>query len=102
VAWNIPASTTRLPEGLQEQPRLTEPEGMLQGKTSRGSAGYSGPRPPVGDPPHHYHVQVLALDTLLDLPPGADRDQVLAAARGHVLAVGDLVGQFQQAVKPPK
>lgn len=102
VAWNIPPNVTRLPEGLQEQMRLTEPDGVLQGRTSRGSAGYYGPRPPVGDPPHRYHFQVLALDVMLDVPPGADRDQVLAAAKGHVLARGEVIGTYQQAVKPPK
>jgi Raf kinase inhibitor-like YbhB/YbcL family protein len=102
VAWNIPAKVTSLPEGLQEQPRLTEPEGMLQGKTSRGSAGYLGPHPPVGDAPHHYYVQVLALDTLLSLPFGSDRDELLAAVKGHVLAKGQLKGQFQQQTEPPK
>lgn len=102
VAWNIPASVTQLPEGLQEQPRLTHPEGLMQGRTSRGSVGYYGPRPPVGDPPHHYHFQVLALDTMLDLPFGATRDEVLAAARGHVIAKGELVGLYQQTVQPPK
>ncbi|MEW5683918.1 MAG: YbhB/YbcL family Raf kinase inhibitor-like protein [Pseudomonadota bacterium] len=102
VAFNIPPSVGKLPEGLQEQLRLTEPPGVLQGRTSRGSPGYYGPRPPVGDPPHHYHFQVLALDTMLDLPPGADRDMVLTAARSHVLAKGELVGTYQQLVKPPK
>lgn len=102
VAWNIPATITRLPEGLHEQARLTEPDGMMQGRTSRGSVGYYGPRPPVGDPPHHYHVQVLALDAVLDLPFGASRDELLAAARGHVIAKGELIGTFQQTAKPPK
>ena len=102
VAYNIPPTTTRLPEGLQEQQRLTEPEGLLQGKTSRGSVGYYGPRPPVGDAPHQYHFQVLALDTTLEVPPGADRDQVLAAARGHVLAKGVVVGRYAQTQKPLK
>jgi Raf kinase inhibitor-like YbhB/YbcL family protein len=102
VAWNIPADQTALPEGLQEQPRLTEPEGVLQGRTSRGSVGYFGPKPPVGDPPHHYHFQVFALDTKLDVPAGADRDQVLAAMQGHVLGSGELVGTYRQAVAPPK
>jgi Raf kinase inhibitor-like YbhB/YbcL family protein len=102
VAWNIPPTATSLPEGLQEQMRLTAPEGLLQGRTSRGSPGYYGPRPPAGDRPHRYHFQVLALDAMLDVPPGADRDQVLAAARGHVLATGELVGTYQQTVKPPK
>ena len=102
VAWNIPAGVTALPEGLQEQPRLVRPEGLLQGRTSRGSVGYYGPRPPVGDPPHRYHFQVLALDTVLDVPAGADRDRVLAAAKGHVIARGEVVGTYRQTVKPPK
>ena len=102
VAWNIPATANSLPEGLQEQARLTEPEGMLQGRTTRGSVGYYGPHPPVGDPPHPYYIQVLALDTLLDVPPGADRDRVLAAARGHVIAKGQVVGTYQQKEVPSK
>lgn len=102
VAWNIPASVTTLPEGLQEQPRLTEPEGVLQGRNSRGSVGYYGPRPPVGDPPHHYHFQVFALDAQLDVPPGASRDELLRAMAGHVLASGELVGTYAQDVAPLK
>lgn len=102
VAWNIPAEVTRLPEGVQEQPRLTEPDGVLQGRNTRGSTGYYGPRPPVGEPAHHYHFQVFALDAKLDVPFGAERDQVLAAMQGHVLAKGELVGKYMQAQKPPK
>ena len=102
VAWNIPPEVTSLPEGLQEQERLTEPAGLMQGATSRGSVGYYGPRPPVGDPPHHYHFQIFALDTLLQLPLGATRDDVLKAATGHVIGKGELVGTYRQEVKPPK
>ncbi|HWA74028.1 MAG TPA: YbhB/YbcL family Raf kinase inhibitor-like protein [Polyangiaceae bacterium] len=95
VAWNIPAPETTLREGLPEQDLLTEPEGLRQGVNSRGTVGYLGPRPPAGDPPHAYHVQVFALDRVLDVPlSGADRDQVLAAANGHVLAAGELVANF--------
>ncbi|RCW65230.1 YbhB/YbcL family Raf kinase inhibitor-like protein [Pseudorhodoferax soli] len=102
LAWNIPAGVTQLPEGLQEQLRLTEPEGVLQGTTTRGAPGYYGPKPPVMDPPHRYHFQVFALDRTLELPPAADRDQLLAAMRGHVLAKGVLVGSFQQLTAPLK
>lgn len=102
LAWNIPADITRLPEGLQEQPRLTEPEGVLQGRNTRGSAGYYGPRPPVGDPPHHYHFQVFALDTRLEVPPGSDRAALLASMNGHVLAKGEIVGLYAQSVAPPR
>ena len=102
LAWNIPATVTSLPEGLQEQPRLTEPDGVLLGRTTRGSTGYYGPRPPVGDPAHHYHFQVFALDTVLALPFGADRDQLLNAMHGHVLAKGELVGRYRQQQEPLK
>ncbi|HKU91649.1 MAG TPA: YbhB/YbcL family Raf kinase inhibitor-like protein [Steroidobacteraceae bacterium] len=102
VAYNIPADRTSLPEGLQEQERLTEPEGLLQGRTSKGNVGYFGPRPPVGDPPHHYHFQVFALDSELAVPPGAERDDVLKAMSGHVIGAGELVGTYQQTVEPPK
>ena len=100
VAWNIPASTTRLVEGLPKQHRLTAPEGVLQGANSRGSVGWFGPRPPVGDPPHRYHVQVLALDAPLNVLPGADRDTVLAAVRGKVIGKASLVGTYQQTEAP--
>lgn len=102
VAWNIPGTLTELPDGLQEQARLTAPDGVMQGLNSAGRHGYMGPKPPVGDPPHHYHFQVLALDAMLDLPATADRDAFLAAAKGHVIAKGDLVGTYQQAIDPPK
>jgi Raf kinase inhibitor-like YbhB/YbcL family protein len=102
VAWNIPADVTSLPVGLQEEEALTEPEGMKQGRTSRGSIAYFGPRPPVGDPAHHYHVQVFALDRVLDIPSGSDRDVLLAAMKGHVLSKGEIVGTFEQRVAPLK
>lgn len=102
LAWNIPAETASLPEGLQEQLRLTAPKGLLQGATSKGTVGYLGPRPPAGDPYHHYHFQVFALDAELSLPPGSDRDTLLAAMQGHVLAKGEIIGRYRQATKPPK
>lgn len=95
VAWNIPGNVTHLREGLQEQDLLDDPKGLRQGATSRGSVGYFGPRPPEGDPAHAYHVQVFALDTVLDVPiTGATRDDVLAAAKNHVIARGQLIGKF--------
>jgi Raf kinase inhibitor-like YbhB/YbcL family protein len=75
---------------------------MLQGRNTRGSQGYYGPRPPVGDAAHHYHFQVLALDAMLPVPFGSDRDQLLKALQGHVLAKGELVGRYAQAQKPQK
>ena len=101
LAWNIPGTLTGLPEGVQEQPRLTEPDGVLQGKNTRGSMGYMEPRPPVGDPAHRYYFQVFALDTMLNVPFGADRDQLLDAMKGHVIGKGAVMGRYAQTIKPP-
>ena len=97
LAYDIPADTKALREGMPGTPVMQQPKGMKQGVNSKGSIGYTGPKPPVGDPPHHYHFQLFALDVeSLDLKPGATRDEVLAAMKDHVLAEGELVGTFER------
>lgn len=39
---------------------------------------------------------------MLEVPFGADRDQVLAAMKGHVLAKGEIVGRYGQKQQPQK
>ncbi len=95
IAVNIPADVTSLREGLPASPSLAHPEGASQAANTRGSIGYFGPKPPAG-PSHDYHFQVFALDTKLDLPPGADRNAVIEAMRGHVIAMGETVGTFKK------
>ena len=102
LAWNIPGNITSVPEGVQEQPRLSDPDGVLQGRNTHGSMGYYGPKPPVGEPAHHYHFQVYALDTMLDVPFGSDRDTLLKAMQGHVIGKGEVVGKYGQKQKPQK
>ena len=43
---------------------------------------------------HHYHFTVSALDVPLKLRPGAEREEVLGAMAGHVLARGEMVGTY--------
>jgi Raf kinase inhibitor-like YbhB/YbcL family protein len=102
LVWNIPPSMTSLREGLQKQDRLEDPPGLRQGPGSSGAIGYRGPRPPAGDPPHHYHVQVFALDRRLELPAGSNRDEILAAMQGHVRARGELVGTLKRLESPAR
>lgn len=102
VAWNIPATRENLPEAVPTAPQLPALGMMRQGRNTRGSIGYFGPRPPVGDPPHHYHFQVFALDTVLDILPGSDRETLLAAMQGHVLTKGETVGTYAQPAPPTK
>jgi len=85
LMWNIPSARNRLTEGAP-------PPGVSQGRNGHDATGYWGPHPPSGT--HHYHLQVMALDTTLALPPGADRAQLAQAMRGHVIASGEVVGLF--------
>jgi Raf kinase inhibitor-like YbhB/YbcL family protein len=93
--YNLPASVTELHEAIPAIPRLPELRGALQGRTSKGTVGYFGPRPPRTDDAHHYHFQVFALDSMLALDPLATREDVLAAMKGRVLASGEVVGTFR-------
>ncbi|MEM7308597.1 MAG: YbhB/YbcL family Raf kinase inhibitor-like protein [Planctomycetota bacterium] len=58
--------------------------------------GYDGPAPPWNDElAHHYRFEVLALDVeRLDLPEDFQLADVRAAAEGHVLASGSVVGTY--------
>jgi Raf kinase inhibitor-like YbhB/YbcL family protein len=97
LAWNIPATSTGLPEGVQ-QGEL--PDGTRQ--LSLRGAGYMGPGAPAG-PYHHYTFELYALDTKLDIPQPAQggnaaeiRGKVVDAMDGHVLGKAVLVGRFHQ------
>jgi Raf kinase inhibitor-like YbhB/YbcL family protein len=94
-AINIPAHATSLPENVRKafQSRGSP---IQQGSTSNTTTGYFGPRPPPGDPAHHYHFQLFALDTTLTLPSGFNRQALLKAMQGHVLAKGTVIGTYQQ------
>jgi Raf kinase inhibitor-like YbhB/YbcL family protein len=103
VVWNIPPAVTELREGLESLDRLEDPIGLRQGpNTASGNVGYKGPHPPEADPPHHYHFQVFALDQRLDLRVGANREDLVRAMRGHVIAKGELVGLFGKPEHPAK
>ena len=95
VLYDIPATTHALPQGLLKDPTLSIPSGAKQGRTSFKTIGYGGPCPPKG-PAHHYHLTLYALDKTLGLEPGATRDQVVEAMRGHELARGELVGTYSR------
>lgn len=84
LAYNIPAEVTDLREGVPHAPQLPLPERAKQGANDHGSTGWFGMRPPIGGPAHHYHFQVFALDTKLDLAHGASRAQLLDGMRGDV------------------
>jgi Raf kinase inhibitor-like YbhB/YbcL family protein len=95
LLYNLPATMTSLPESIPPTPRLPEFGGALQGRNSRGTFGYFGPRPPRRDRPHRYHFQLFAIDMMLPLDPGATPEQVLSAMKGRVVAAGEVIGTFE-------
>lgn len=92
VVYDLPGNKRELAENVAKQEQL--PDGSRQGQNDNDKIGYVGPCPP-GHSPHHYIFDLYALDTKLNLPPGASKKQVLKAMKGHVLASGDLVGRFE-------
>lgn len=88
VLYGIPAATTKLAEG-------EPPAGSIGGINRTGKDGYYGPCPPHGDAPHHYVVQAYALDLAADaLPAALNRDALIAAMKGHVLASSSMVVRY--------
>jgi Raf kinase inhibitor-like YbhB/YbcL family protein len=98
LLYNLPGDMRELPESIPPDSPLTQFGDAHQGRTSNGTIGYFGPRPPTQDNPHHYHFEVFALDSYLDVASGADREQLLKAMAGHVLAKGELVGIYEAPV----
>jgi Raf kinase inhibitor-like YbhB/YbcL family protein len=93
IAWNIPACATGLPANVAGTADL--PDGTRQGNNIARRTGYMGFCPPPGLP-HHYTLEVYALDSKLDLPATASRDELQAAMGGHILARGVYNGVFHR------
>jgi Raf kinase inhibitor-like YbhB/YbcL family protein len=99
VAYNIPASATGLPEGMTKEAVVTgvaDLDGMINGLNGTRQSGYFGPRPPVNGHLHAYHFRVYAIDSDLELDEGLNKDELLAAIEGHVLATGMLMGHYER------
>ena len=111
VIWGIPANVTQLGEGV---PTTTEVLAIgpntRQGANDYKGIGYGGPCPPPNvtdiaryygnfseayvQKPHGYMFTVYALDTQLDLAAGATKNQLLRAMDGHILAGGNVTGEY--------
>jgi Raf kinase inhibitor-like YbhB/YbcL family protein len=96
LVWNIPAAATGLPENVPQG--ADRPDGSHQ--VSASGPVYRGPGAPATGPPHHYTFEILALDTRVDVTPGADafetRTKIMQAIQGHVLGRAVLMGLFRR------
>jgi Raf kinase inhibitor-like YbhB/YbcL family protein len=96
VIYRIPAGATHVAEGIASSDRLSAPAGAVQGANSWGTIGYRGPAPPRGHGIHHYRFTLYALNAEVSAEPGLDKQELLAAIKGHVLAQGQLVGTYER------
>jgi len=91
VLFNLSAESRELGEGVPAQETLPGP--ARQGKNDFGKIGYGGPAPPRGKP-HRYYFKLYALDTVLDLPAGASKADLVKAMEGHILGEAQLMGTY--------
>jgi Raf kinase inhibitor-like YbhB/YbcL family protein len=87
VVYGIPPDTQGLAEG-------SLPSAARQGANGRGQNQWTGPCPPVGNPPHHYRFTLTAVSKSLGLAPGATAAQVKTAMAGSIVGQGLLVGLY--------
>lgn len=86
VVYNIPPSTTHIPENSQAP--------GTQGRNTGGDLGYVGPCPP--DREHRYFFKLYALDKMLSLAEGASKTDVEKAMQGHIIAKTHLMGRYEK------
>ena len=95
IAWNIPAAAGGIPEGKL-------PDGAVQGANVAGQNAYFGPGAPAGPRYHHYVFELYALNSNLDLPATAGRDDLLKAMAGKITAKAAYVGRYRNEAPPAK
>ena len=93
---NIAPASTRISGNLPDNGKAMRVGSAMQGTNSTGQFGYFGPKPPADGLTHEYHFQLFALDKKLNLPVGFNRQALLDAMRGHVLAKGEVVGTVKR------
>ena len=111
VIWNIPADVTELAEHVATTTEVAAiGPSARQGINDFDVTGWSGPCPPPNvisifqrddqvaskktQFPHGYVFTIYALDAELDLAAGSNKNDLLAAMDGHILAAGQLTGEY--------
>lgn len=88
VMWNMPVNA-----------KIAENKAVgTVGKNSHGENKYFGPCPPNGM--HTYHFKVYALNSLLDIPSGSGKAELLKAMEGHILEQAALKGRYARKSEP--
>jgi len=65
-----------------------------EGTNSLGKQDYVPPSPPKGDPPHHYHFKLYALDQAVPLKAGLDELALMSHIQEHIIGQAELVATY--------
>jgi len=93
VLFDVPANTKNLPEGMSKDEQL--PNGGRQGRNDFRKIGYNGPCPPPGKP-HRYFFKLYAVDSMVNLKPGAAKQELERALEGHAVGKAELMGRYKR------
>jgi Raf kinase inhibitor-like YbhB/YbcL family protein len=94
LMFNIPGTARELAEGIPAVSQL--PDGAIQLVSQNNTVGYTGMGAYAPGPYHHYTFQLFALDTKLNLGPGATMQDMENAMNGHILMKAEIVGRFHR------
>lgn len=87
LLWNISPTTKEIGEGKI-------PRGAVQGETTFGASRYGGPCPGKGN--HRYFFKLYALDTILNIKVGAEKEALVDAMKGHILTETEMYGWYER------
>lgn len=93
VIYDIPGDITELSEEISSDDALED--GTQQGTNDFGNIGYNGPCPPKGT--HRYYFKIYALDKETGIDPGATKEDLVNAMKGHILGEGKLMGKYKSS-----
>jgi Raf kinase inhibitor-like YbhB/YbcL family protein len=93
VLYDLPAGLSELGEDVAKTQFISG--GARQGLNDFKHLGYGGPCPPPGKP-HRYFFKLYALDTVLELKPGATKKELERAMEKHILSQAQLMGTYQR------
>ena len=88
TVWNIDPAISEIAEN-------SCPSDAVECVTSFGRTGYGGPCPPSGT--HRYFFKLFALDTILDLKPGAVLKEIERSMENHVIEKAELIGLYKRS-----
>lgn len=97
IVFNIPPTLKGLPENFSTKDHDDEKDELnliREGLNDFKVPSYRGPNPPTGD--HNYEFHLYALDAFPKVPKKPNKDRLLEAMDGHILAEAVLVGHYNK------